>query len=96
MNRIIELVKPLQSRITKLAFKQRLTQAERITIREAATNNAVVYDFLDILESATFIDLERQDTIESVNQLEAVGLLGEGRANEILSSPVQPHEEFKG
>lgn len=84
------------SRITKLAFKQRLTQAERIAIRNAAKENDLVYDFQDLLDSATFVDLKRQDTIDGVNQLEQSGLLAEGRADEILNAPVQQHEVYRG
>lgn len=85
-----------QTKITKLAFKQRMTQAERIAIREAAKTNGMVYDFQDLLDSATYVDLTRQDTIAGVNQLEEAGLLGAGRANEILTAPVQPEEAYKG
>lgn len=86
----------LETRITKLAFKQRLTQAERISIREAAATNPLVFDFMDILDSATYIDLSRQDTIGGVNAMEVAGLLDEGRADEILTAPVQEHEVFRG
>lgn len=84
-------------RITKLAFKQRLTQAERIAIRSAAQTNPVVYDFLDILDSATFIDLSRQETIDGLHAIEAiVPEMQEGRANEILTAPIEDHERFNG
>lgn len=82
--------------VTKLAFKQRLTQAERIAIRAAAAANPVVYDFLDILDSATFVDLHRQDTIDGINAMESAGLLAEGRATEILNAAIQDHERFNG
>ena len=82
------------TRITKLAFKQRLTQSELISIRAAAQENPVVYDFLDILDSATFIDLTRQDTIDGLTAMESAGLLAEGRANEILTAPIEEHERF--
>lgn len=82
------------TRITKPAFKQRLTQAERIAIRAAAQTDPIVYDFLDIMDSATFIDLSRQDTIDGLTAMETTGLLNEGRANEILTTPVEEHERF--
>jgi hypothetical protein len=82
----------VDTRITKLAFKQRLTQAERIAIRQAAAANAQVFDFQDLVDSATFIDLSRQDTIEGVTTLEAAGLLAEGRAAEILTTPIDDSE----
>ena len=93
---IIKIPEPPKTIITKFAFKQRLTQTERIAIREAAAVNPIVYDFEDLLNSAQFVDLTFPDTIAGVQQLEAAGLLTEGRANEILTAPVQPFEEVSG
>lgn len=87
--------KPAATKITKLAFKQRMTKNERIAVREAAKTNAEVFDFQDLLDSATYVDLDRQDTIDGVNQLEASGLLADGRASEILTAPVEEHEKYK-
>lgn len=86
----------LGTRITKLAFKQRMTQAERVAIRNAAKENDLVYDFQDLLDSATFVDLKRQDTIDGVNQLAQAGLLTEARAEEILTAPVSQDEVYRG
>jgi hypothetical protein len=82
-------------RITKLAFKQRFTPAERIAIREAAKTVPEVYDFEDLVNSAAFIDLARPDTIAAVHYIEAGGLIAEGRAVEILSPPVTEIEKYK-
>jgi len=78
--------------ITKLAFKQRFTQPERTALRAEAKTNAIVEDFMDLVSDAKFIDLARQDTIDSVNFLESSSLIATGRANEILNSPIQGHE----
>ena len=83
---------PPDMRVTKLAFKQRMTAAERIAIRTAATTDAIVYDFMDLVDSATFIDLARQDTQDGVNYLESVGLLAAGRAAQILTNPITDEE----
>ena len=40
------------------------------------------------INAAAFIDLGLADTISAVNQLEAVGLIGVGRANVILTAPI--------
>ena len=80
--------------ITKLAFKQRFTAEERIAIRTAAAVNPIVYDFQDLVDSATYIDLGRVDTISAVNALEQYGLIAEGRAAEILSPPVNEDEKW--
>lgn len=83
-------------RITKLAFKQRFTQQERIDIREASKTIPQVYDFEDLVNSATFIDLSRDDTKIAVNEIESVIPLTQGRANEILTAPIQEHERYRG
>lgn len=84
------------STITKLAFKQRLTQEERIAIREAAKMNPVVEDFQDLLSDATFVDLTRPDTVSAVNQLASVGLIDPSRVDIILNYPIQSHELYRG
>lgn len=90
------LPQPINTKMTKLGFKQRMTQAERIAIREAAKLNPVVFDFQDLIDSATYIDIARQDTIDAVNQLEEYELLAEGRAAEILAPPVTELEQWLG
>lgn len=83
-------------RITKLAFKQRFTQDERIAIRAASESIPQVYDFQDLVNSATFIDLSRPDTIASVNAIERLGLIEAGRASIILGPPVEDVEKYRG
>ena len=82
-------------RITQLAFKQRFTQTERIAIRSAAAANPVVDDFLDLMNTAIFVDLARQDTVSGVAAMEQLGLLDAGRADEILTAPIQEIERPK-
>lgn len=82
-------------RITKLAFKQRFTAEERIAIREAAAVNPQIYDFEDLVNAATYIDLLRPDTIAAVSVIEQLGLIAEGRAAEILGPPVNEIERYK-
>ncbi len=79
-------------RITKLAFKQRFTAEERILIREAAAVNPQIYDFEDLVNAATYIDLSRTDTIAAVNAIEQAGLIEGGRAVEIISHPINEIE----
>lgn len=82
--------------ITKLAFRNRFTQAEKIALYTAAETNIPIRVYLDDVNAATFIDLSRSDTIIGVQQLEAAGLLTQGRANEILTDPVQDIEKYYG
>lgn len=91
-----ESAEPVQDwRVTKLAFKQRFTQQERIAIRAAAESIPEVYDFQDLVNSATFIDLSRPDTIAAVNAIEQLGLIEAGRASIILGPPVEEIERYK-
>jgi hypothetical protein len=83
-------------RITKLAFKRRFTADERIAIREAAAVNPQIYDFEDLVNAATYIDLSRADTIAAVNSIERAGLIGSGRADEILGPPINEIERYRG
>lgn len=80
------------SRITKLAFRQRFTFAERVAIETAAETDASVRVMLKDQEAATFIDLSRQDTIDGVNALASGGLITAQRASEILTNPIQDIE----
>ena len=83
-------------RITILAFKQQLTAAERKAIRAAAKTDEDVEDFVDLCDSATFIDLSRPDTVAGVQALEAAGLLAAGRAAQVLEGAVQAAEVYGG
>lgn len=74
------------------SFKRRLTQPERIGIRQAAKISAEVYDFMDLLDTSKFIDLDDPLTQYGLQQLEAGGLLAAGRALEVLTAPVQESE----
>ena len=98
---------PLLPHITGLAFRNRFTRAEKITLELAALDDpgatlahrqqaAALRADLKDQERATYIDLDRTDTREGVQALEAAGLLGAGRALEILDAPVQPHERYRG
>lgn len=83
--------------ITKLAYRNRFTAAEKRAIKKASlglnTNLtedqwlsvAVAQD--DIL-SAGYIHLDRPETVSGTQALEALGLIGVGRATEILSPSV--------
>ncbi len=83
-------------RITNLSFENRMTIDERKAIRRAALTNEDVQDFMGLAAKATHIDLALQQTIDSVNALEQIGLIGEGRAHQILYSPVRDDEKYEG
>ena len=90
-------------RITKLAFRNRFTQAEKAALEFAALDDpsaatpqrmqsAALRAYLKDVESATFIDLSRPELIAGVQALEVMSLLAAGRAMAILSAPIEPAE----
>jgi hypothetical protein len=97
----------LTRHMTKLGFRNRFTPAEKIAIeiaclddpsapmplrQQAAMLRASQADQRD----ATYIDLDRADTRNGVQALEAVGILAAGRALQILDAPVTEEDRFKG
>lgn len=97
----------LPRHITKLAFRNRFTRAEKVALEMAALDNpaatmaqrqqsAALRADLKDQEGATFIDLDRADTRAGVQALEAAGLIAAGRALQILDAPVQDLERFRG
>jgi hypothetical protein len=97
---------PEKHHITNLAFRQRFTRAEKVALEMAALDNpsaslqqraqaAALRADLKDQEQATYIDLDRADTRAGVQMLEAAGLLGAGRAAQILDAPVQDAERAK-
>lgn len=69
--------------ITKLDFLRRFTSEERINIR--SSTNAIVVDFLYLLDLAQDVNLADPDTVAGVNYCESLGLLSVGRALAILT-----------
>lgn len=82
--------------ITVLAYRKRFTRPERIAIkhasRQASLQSSGLASDLDDLMAATYINLDIADTIQATEDIEAATLIGEGRANIILSDPVYSAE----
>ncbi len=89
--------------ITKLAFRQRFTLAERVTLDLASIDNPAgsmparqAADALRAsqadLNASKWVDLARTDTQEGVLALENYGILAPGRAAVILSFEIQHSE----
>jgi hypothetical protein len=66
-------------KITKRAFMQRFTQAERIAIRKSVDD--IVIDIHEDLKMASIVDLDLQDTINGVAYLGSIGLLTTSQAD---------------
>lgn len=93
-------------RITKLAFRNRFTQQEKIAIdlqsidRSTDTEQLKIFRatlrvLLEDLRNSTYIDLSRADTRAGVIALETYGLLGVGRVSIILDTTPTDIELYK-
>lgn len=101
------LVLAPDTRITRLAFRNRFTAAEKIALELASVDNpaapmaqrqqaAAIRVHLADVAASSFIDTARPDTRAGVQALESGGLLSQGRALQILDAPVQEHERYRG
>lgn len=99
----VQSVPSIPRHITKLAFRQRFTNSERIAIEIAALDNpagtqqereksAAIRSYMKDVDVAKFIDLDRSDLQAGVNFLESIGLLAAGRANEIITNAITNEE----
>lgn len=92
-------------RITRLAFRNRFTMAEKAAMEIAGLDNpaapmpqrqqaAVLRAYMADVMAATHVDLQAPETRAGVQQLEALTLLAAGRADVILDTPPAPHEIY--
>ena len=70
---------------TKLEYLRRFTQDERIAIRGAAKAVPELEDYVALLELASEVRSDDPDIIGALQMLEGAGLIGPGRAGEILA-----------
>ena len=70
---------------TKREYLSRFSQAERIAIRTAAKQVPELEDYLELLALATEVRSDDPDVVGALTMLEAGGLIGAGRAQEILN-----------
>ena len=91
------------TRVTRLAFRNRFTQAEKVMLELAALDDptatmaqrqqaAAIRVYLADVSTSTFVDIANADTRAGVQALEAAGLLAPGRALQILDAPLQADE----
>lgn len=94
---------PQDYRITRLAFRERFTTAEKVALElaslddpsaapEARQMKAALRVYMKDLDSASWVDLQSAATRGGVTQLEMLGLIADGRATEILDAPVRDEE----
>ena len=79
----LPVAEPAIRKITKRAFMRRFTQVERTLIRKSADD--IVIDIHEDLQSTITVDLDLQDTIDSLTYLTSVAILADGRSNAILA-----------
>lgn len=85
-NALLDFVPILVAKkLSKLAFLNRFTNEELVTILSVAKQNALVEVFVKKLDASEFVDLSYPPTIEGINALASAGLLTESRANEVLN-----------
>ena len=100
---VIQVQQPQETKLTRLAFLNRFTDAEAVVIDLASIDNpagtnpervgqASIRRYMQKINAATFVDIARDDTIAGVNALESLGLIAVGRAVEILSTVISSEE----
>ena len=92
----LRVVRDGDFRITRLAFLSRLTDAEAITFDLASVGATVpaatLRRFMQKINAATYINLDDPLVLGALQQLEAFGILAQGRASQIVNAPVLYHE----
>lgn len=84
-------------KITKLAFKNRFPREKWKAAKLASSSDRDVADFFESFELATYIDLDRQDTINQVISLSQESIpesfrLTEQECDAVLNTPASPDE----
>jgi len=72
--------------LNNVDFLRLFTQAERINIRAASAVNATIADYQYMLDAAVTVNLQDPDILSGVPLLEQAGLIGQGRAAQILAN----------
>lgn len=83
-------------RITKLGLRRRLTFTELCALEAASATDVRVAALKGNLNVATYVDLNRVDTVAAMGLLQSLTLLTPERAAEILNAPIQDDERYKG
>jgi hypothetical protein len=92
--------------ITKIAFRDRFTSTEKEDLQMAAVINpsdtaqqkrqaSKIQVWLEDIRSSDYIDLTNTRVINGVNAMETVGIIGAGRAAEILSLEIREEERYR-
>lgn len=71
--------------LTRLEFRSRFQHEEKVAIYTAAESSIQIRIWLDDMNAAAEIRLDDPRTVAGVQALETLGLIGAGRAAEILT-----------
>lgn len=71
--------------ITRLDFMSRFTDVELVTIYSAAKSSVQIEVWLEKVKMATDISLTDPRTVSGIFALEQIGMIGPGRAKEVLT-----------
>jgi len=66
-------------------FLDLFTDAEMLLIVQTANTDTNIKDFLDVLNFRGRVRMSSSTTINAVNYMASIGLIAEGRANEVLN-----------
>lgn len=75
----------VRTRLTVREFREQFTMSEKAAIHTAAMSDGAIAAYLADVASAQFVELDFQQTIDSVQALETAGLIGPGRAVQVLT-----------
>lgn len=78
-------VDPIVSKVTKItigSFRRRLTTNEKIAMEESPVT--LVKVLKDDLLFSSYVDLESEELVIGLQALEDLGILGDGRSDELL------------
>jgi hypothetical protein len=98
-------VSEVYTKLSKLAFRDRFTSAEKTALELASLDNpaatmevragsAALRVYKEDVASAKYIDPKLPNTRNGVLALESFALIAAGRALEILDAPIQAHERY--
>lgn len=83
-------------KITKLAYRQRFTTAEMVDFYTKKATNPVLQLLSDNLNVASFIDLDRGDTVSGTMYLVQLNVITMERAQQILTAEPTALEIYTG
>lgn len=89
---IIKVAQYKPEHMTIKAARNRFTLEEKIAIETAAESSPLVRTFLADMNTSKYIDRHDPQFLEVLQALETAGLIDEGRAEEIQTTPVQDYE----